>query len=393
MCCCNRITNGLSQGVYAAIDVLALSGMQPTSRFDKVSQYSNLMASVAGYIGAHLLQPNGDLGLAYDTTMQKQIFDPLRMANTTFDMNRALSGNLANPYSTDLDGHTVTVRMDENYAWCHPPCGRSVDLGAQYDALRNAGTVTWQAARWNAVRVGRNLLARRKPQIFTGEDQSYGMGLEVDTLLGAPIVHHGGSLFGYKSGWINPPGLWPRRRYAAEFRHRGMLLDPFMRKLVEVVFNGTPEAIGDVNAATANSIPQPQRNAHGSSFPLKPPNRQIGGSLRECRAAQHRCKRSEADTISTLDAMESRMASRKNDDGTVSFMLADPPLAGFEFMEGERAGKRALIVRDGSTSMSSSKQEVRSPAAIHDRHEGFGHSVEALLQSHICRRLRRKWAT
>ncbi len=41
------------------------------------------------------------------------------------------------------------------------------------------------------------------------------------------------------------------------------------------------------------------------------------------------------------------MASRKNDDGTISFITIDPSIAGFEFVVGERAGKRVLIIRDG----------------------------------------------
>jgi hypothetical protein len=40
------------------------------------------------------------------------------------------------------------------------------------------------------------------------------------------------------------------------------------------------------------------------------------------------------------------MAARKNDDGTISFINADPPLSGFEFVRSEKDGKRALIVRD-----------------------------------------------
>jgi CubicO group peptidase (beta-lactamase class C family) len=41
-----------------------LGAMQPTSRFGEVFQYSNLMASAAGYIGAHLYDPKRDLGAA-----------------------------------------------------------------------------------------------------------------------------------------------------------------------------------------------------------------------------------------------------------------------------------------------------------------------------------------
>jgi len=40
------------------------------------------------------------------------------------------------------------------------------------------------------------------------------------------------------------------------------------------------------------------------------------------------------------------VASRKNDDGTVSFISIDPTIDGFNFVVGEREGKRALIIRD-----------------------------------------------
>ena len=84
---------------------LALLGtMQPTSKFGEVFQYSNLMAAAAGYIGAHLVYPNLELGAAYDKAMQEKIFDPLGMKSTTFDYARALAGNHATPHGDDIDG-------------------------------------------------------------------------------------------------------------------------------------------------------------------------------------------------------------------------------------------------------------------------------------------------
>jgi hypothetical protein len=44
---------------------------------------------------------------------------------------------------------------------------------------------------------------------------------------------------------------------------------------------------------------------------------------------------------------KSTVASRKNDDGTISFITIDPTLDGFEFVVGERAGKKVLVIRDG----------------------------------------------
>jgi hypothetical protein len=55
----------------------------------------------------------------------------------------------------------------------------------------------------------------------------------------------------------------------------------------------------------------------------------------------------ESSTVFDLGEWRSSVASRKNDDGTISFMTIDPGGAGFEFVESKRNDKRALIVREG----------------------------------------------
>jgi CubicO group peptidase (beta-lactamase class C family) len=183
-----------------------LSNMQPTSRFGEVFQYSNIMASAAGYVAAHLSEPGRELGAGYDQAMQKQIFNPLGMHDATFDMERAQRGNFASPHADDIDGHPARATMDNNYSVV---------------PFRPAGGV-WTSAhdmtRYVLLELSRgklpdgtqfvseeNLLMRRKPQIATGEDETYGMGLETNSRWGVPIVHHGGSLFGYKSDWMILP--------------------------------------------------------------------------------------------------------------------------------------------------------------------------------------------
>ena len=53
-------------------------------------------------------------------------------------------------------------------------------------------------------------------------------------------------------------------------------------------------------------------------------------------------------STTTIDAGEwkSATASRKNDDGTYSFITIDPSVAGFEFVVADKDGKRQLITRD-----------------------------------------------
>jgi hypothetical protein len=51
-------------------------------------------------------------------------------------------------------------------------------------------------------------------------------------------------------------------------------------------------------------------------------------------------------TIFDAGEWKSAVASRKNDDGTVSFITIDPTLSFFEFVVANRDGKRQLITRD-----------------------------------------------
>src|SRR5215813_6311747 len=177
---------------------LALLGaMQPTSKFGEVFQYSNLMASAAGYVGGRLVYPDKELGAAYDEAMQRKIFDPLGMKSTTFDMALALHGNHASPHDDDIDGKPSLADMAFNYSVMpHRPAG-GVWTSA-HDLIRYVQLELAQGKLPDGKQLvsAENLLARRQPQIIIGEDASYGMGLMVATRYKVPVVHHGGSLAG-----------------------------------------------------------------------------------------------------------------------------------------------------------------------------------------------------
>jgi hypothetical protein len=54
------------------------------------------------------------------------------------------------------------------------------------------------------------------------------------------------------------------------------------------------------------------------------------------------------DGATTFDVGEwrSATATRRNDDGTLSFITVDPAITGLEFVVGSSAGKRTLTLRD-----------------------------------------------
>ena len=234
---------------------LALLGtMQPTSKFGEVFQYSNLMAAAAGYIGAHLVYPDQDLGAAYDEAMQKKIFDPLGMNSTTFDYARALAGNHATPHGDDVDGKPACRQHGFQLLDFPGTSGRRrLDLRRRSDPLRAARARAGKAARWQAAGFTRKSAdAPHAAGLARGEDSSYGMGLIVDRKYGIPVVSHGGSMAGFKSNlyFLPDSGIGAVLLTNSDtWRHAAT--GPFERRLLEVVFDGKPEAVGDVASQAA----------------------------------------------------------------------------------------------------------------------------------------------
>jgi len=329
---------------------LALLGtMQPTSKFGEVFQYSNLMAAAAGYIGAHLVYPNLELGAAYDKAMQEKIFDPLGMKSTTFDYASALAGNHAMPHSDDIDGKPAVASMAINYSIVPArPAGAVWTSSA--DLIRYVQDELTQGKLPNGRRLvsAENLLMRRQPQVALGEDASYGMGLIVDKTWGIPVVSHGGSMSGFKSNIYFLPDSGIGAVLLTNSDNGGMLLDPFQRRLLEIVFDGKSEAEAEVASRAANHKAEVAKDRERLVVPA---DRTQVSSL-----AKHYSSRELGDltvltdngaTTFDLGEWKSRVATRKNDDGSISFITIDPGTDGFEFVVGERAGKKILVIRDG----------------------------------------------
>lgn len=330
---------------------LALLGtMQPTSKFGEVFQYSNLMAAAAGYVGAHIYDPSRELGAAYDEAMQKLIFDPLAMNATTFDMKRAQGGDFASPHSEDVDGNPAVASMDLNYSVVpHRPAGgvwtSAHDL-SKYVQLELALGKLPDGTQFVSEE---NLLMRRKPQISTGEDSTYGMGLEEDKTWGVTVVHHGGSLFGYKSDLMLLPDSGIGAVLLTNADTGGMLLRPLMRRLLEVVFDGKPEAVGDLDSRVATHKAAVAKERERLVVPAsKDEVDKLAAHYTSNGLGPLTVRRDGTGTVFDFGEWKSTVASRKNDDGTISFYTIDPPIAdGFEFVVGNRSGKRVLVIRDG----------------------------------------------
>ena len=335
------------EGVTPEGAMATLATVQPTSKFGEMFQYSNLLAGAAGFIGGHVLYPKLELGAAYDKAMRTQVFQPLGMTATTFDFAKALKGNHAFPHAPDIDGKTARAVMEVNYAVIPlRPAGAAwsnVRELLKYVSVELTEGVLPDGKRY----IGREaLLERRVPQVPIGKDDTYGMGLEVNTKYGIPVVHHGGDLIGFHSDM-----MWlPENAVGAVVLTNGnpgwILRSVFQRKLLEVLFDGRPEADAEVAAQAKDYFEEVAADRKLLTVPADSVEAaKLAKAYRNDALGDITVARAGAATTFDFGEWKTEVATKKNPDGTVSFMTTRPGMMGIEFVVGSGT-PRTLIIRD-----------------------------------------------
>ena len=325
--------------------VMAVLGtMQPTSKFGELFQYSNPLAAAAGYIGGHVGYPKLELGAAYDQAMKELVFDPLGMKATTEDFTAGQKGNVAKPHGTDVDGKPALAeeRINRSIMPVRPAgaAWSSVNDVMKYVVMELAEGKLPDGTRYISKEP---LLERRVRQVAIGTDATYGMGLIVNTQYGTPVVDHGGDMIGFHSDM-----MWlPEHGVGAVILTNGdpgwLIRSLFQRKLLEVLFDGNHEADGQMAAAAKSYFEEIAADRKLLSVPaeaieagkLSPTytNSAVGGIV---------VRKKGAATIFDFGEWSSEVASRKNPDGTISFLTIVPGFGGLEFV----AGDKKLTLRD-----------------------------------------------
>jgi hypothetical protein len=174
------------------------------------------------------------------------------------------------------------------------------------------------------------------------------MGLMVDKTWGVTVIHHGGSLIGYKSDLMFLPEQGIGAVLLTNSDNGQMLLRPMMRRLLEVVFDGKPEAVGDVDGRAAAHKASMAKDRERLVVPAdRAEVSKLAAHYTSSALGDLAVLKQEGTTVFDFGEWKSTVASRKNDDGSISFITIDPAVGGFEFVVGERGGKRVLIIRDG----------------------------------------------
>jgi CubicO group peptidase (beta-lactamase class C family) len=347
-------------------EVKLLGTIQPTTNFGETYQYSNLLAAMGGFVAAHASSPDGELGAAYDEAMRKMIFQPLGMNSTTFDFAAAQKGNWARPHGYDLDGKPALASMDLNYSVVplRPAGGAwtsAHDL-ARYLQMELARGVAPDGKRLVSEK---NLLARREKQVKIGEHAIYGMGLETDTTWDVPVVHHGGSIIGYRSDMMFLPEHGAGAVLLTNGASGWMLERPLMRRLLEVLFDGKPEAEEDLRTRVAAEKARLKQERERLVVPAD--GTRLAHHYRNPALGEITVEKKGTSTIFNFGEWGSIVASRKNDDGTISFIAVDPAALRVEFVAGERTRSARSPSATRSMNTCSSRIRRRGGAARGDR--------------------------
>ena len=161
------------------------------------------------------------------------------------------------------------------------------------------------------------------------------------------MVHHGGDLAGYHSDMIWLPEHGAGAVILTNADSGVYLRGPLLRRLLEVLFDGKPEAEELLRVAAVQRKATIAKARERLVVPADPvaaaklAPRYVSAALGEVRVLK------EANTtVFDVGEWKSAVASRKNDDGTISFITIDPTLDGFEFVVADKDGKRRLITRD-----------------------------------------------
>ncbi len=304
-----------------------LGTMKPTSQFGEVFQYSNLMVGAGGYIAAAALRPGKEVGAAYDQAMQELLFVPLGMKRTTFDYAKALRGNRA-----------IIPARPAGAVWTSPNDFSRWVLMELNKGRTPEGQPLIGEANW---------AERYKPQVMVGEDVVYGMGLFVDRQYGITVASHGGDMLGFHSNMIWLPEYNAGVTILTNSDAGVLLRGPLQRKLLEVLFDGRPEADERLKVAIANrkaendklrqllTRPVPEEALRPLAARYRSP--ELGGLRVEHQAGALRFH---------FDHWHSEVALRKNEDGTQSYMTIDPGIGGVELVRDDQAPRPTLILRD-----------------------------------------------
>jgi CubicO group peptidase (beta-lactamase class C family) len=336
------------KGSPASATFTQLAATTPTSKFGELFQYNNQLASAAGYVGGHILYPKMEFGAAYDRAMEEKIFKPLGMKDATFDYAEGMAGNWAAPHGLDIDGKVTLMSNDFNFSpYPYRPAGAA--FATTKDMIRYVQLELGKGVLDGKRLVSeKNILARREKGVQVGPDSWYGMGLFQRDASGVQVVTHGGTLLGYHSTWYALPESQVGLVILTNSDPGAQLFGPVLRRLLEVLYDGQPEAERDVAAAAARMKSQAGARRARVTYPGDPAVlANLAGHYTDPTVGQITISEKNGQKWIKAGFVEAPLATRKNADGSLSIVSVGPGNIGVDALVGVKDGKRTLTINDG----------------------------------------------
>lgn len=339
-----------SAGVTAQDIIASLKGFKLFTPVGEAFQYSNQMVAAGGYIAA--IADGGTLETAYDdyvAGMQRQVFDPLGMEETTFSLDDVeSSGSYAMPHAQNLDGSITAIPLSSelDVAPIAPSGGiwsNVLDLSQFLIMQIDAGV----SPDGNRIVSKANLTETWQPGVQIAPDVYYGLGWIVSDYEGQPLIYHDGSTLGFNAEIAFLPEAGIGIAIVANSANAIPLAEALRTRILQEAFSEPASADDGIDF-----IVQQQQEAFERLQSLLQPLDENAvapflGTWQHPVLGQVTLSM-QGDTL-VLDAGEfttALSAFKSTTPGELDFITATPPVVGFGITLSDEDSTPQLIVRD-----------------------------------------------
>lgn len=330
-------------------DILAaMKSMVPTTGLGETFQYSNQMVAVGGYLAAHAFAPKRPLGDAYDAAMQAKVFGPIGMKSTTLAFDRgARAKNRATPhgFTATLELKPLPVEVERFVVPLRPSGGvwsNANDLSLYILTELARG----KSPQGTQVATEKSFTSRWEPQVKTSDRSAYGLGWGVGEYKGVKIIAHTGGTFGFTTLLAFMPDKDLGLVIVSNAAGAGAFIGTVQERLFELALGARESAAQSlevemkslqdaVERQTKTLMTDQPASGWGAAWAGAYAHPDLGTvTLRVIKDALW------------LDAGEwkSTVVQKKAADGTVSWVLVDPPVAGLELFPEQQDGTNVLVI-------------------------------------------------
>ncbi len=330
--------------------IAAMKDEKPTTKLGETFQYSNGMVAAGGYIAAHVVYPDMNFNEAYQAAMQKYVFKPLAMKSTTFDYEKVVHENHADPYNRDIHYQVSSIQEDPLLYKPKLPSGAAwsnIEDMNQYLLFELHKGINNQGQR---IISEQNLLQRRIPQIKISDDKQYGLGFIIENLYGVTSIYHGGNVPGFASYLFFLPehniGCIILTNMEAHFSE--IFLRAVVRKLMEILFDGKSQAQTMIDFGILSKKIEYEKMAQDLDF--NPSSEWIYSLIGHYSNSQ----RGDLIIRTTKIGIEldtrlwkANLVAVKKSDGSLKLIIADGPHVGISLIPQEKNGQMELVIDEG----------------------------------------------